>query len=324
MEYSNYAGTGYDQSFPGYIYTPGVGYAPDPNFANYGYVQNYSPSSYIANYGTKKKGLNHRQHNYGNFGGIGYQHPMAGPTLPTDKDGVSVERKVENMMNKMGFVQGKGLGKRLQGETSVPNIKVQRSKLGIDYKKETKGVKFGLFLCTLCNKTCNNYSKIEAHLSSKKHFTAAEYKTSGASGKVRCMFCNVSFDTLEDIKIHSSTVEHNTDLKDGCFAVCEICSLVISSQTAYDDHIKTNRHKAELQKAYPLFYPSDNNPTAISPTTAVPTLLQPTSLPIFRPQTSEYFCEVCNIDLTAPKPYQQHIEGRKHMTKAKKGEQINN
>jgi len=91
-------------------------------------------------------------------------------------NGASVEKAVENMMLKMGFEPGKGIGKRLQGDPNLVSIKGQRGTLGLGYSKPIKEPKFGLFRCVMCNKAKNDFAGVKEHLLSKSHFKSMDIK----------------------------------------------------------------------------------------------------------------------------------------------------
>jgi hypothetical protein len=82
-----------------------------------------------------------------------------------DNGGI-IDEKVSKMMKKMGFEDGKGLGKYLQGNVSPPKLKMQRGRAGLDFHKP---LKVGRFKCVLCCRVFDEYELIEAHFSSKTH-----------------------------------------------------------------------------------------------------------------------------------------------------------
>ena len=83
--------------------------------------------------------------------------------------------------------------------------------MGIDFKRPEK---LGLFRCRLCEKAFNNIAQAQVHLGSKTHNqkiqkrTARRDPSSSPDPPFECVQCSLSFETYDDLKAHSDTVNH--------------------------------------------------------------------------------------------------------------------
>lgn len=59
--------------------------------------------------------------------------PPTSQEATQEEEGITVEMKVLNMIRKMGYVEGRGLGKSLQGDVEPLRLRVQSTRAGLDY-----------------------------------------------------------------------------------------------------------------------------------------------------------------------------------------------
>lgn len=167
--------------------------------------------------------------------------------------GTPVAAKVNKIMTKMGFVEGKGLGTRLQGTTQAVDMKSQTTRAGLDFQPAPK-IKQGLYRCTLCNKVFNDYTGTVTHLSSKGHGRVLERKVYVGNNanmlldqhhiSIECTDCNVKLRTLRELEAHSKTAIH----KEVFPQVCELCNALLNSNQQKDAHIQSKKHTSAIKK----------------------------------------------------------------------------
>eukprot|EP00494_Astrolonche_serrata_P005195 UN05211 len=114
----------------------------------------------------------------------------------------------------MGFVEGMGLGKCMQGVRTFVRPMGQNHLKGVRAAGETKsGSKMGFASCMLCDKIFNGLDAVTVHCRSRRH--VVNLRKHPSNRILTCTICKVTFSNQTLLRNHFRTVYHETDSKTG-------------------------------------------------------------------------------------------------------------
>lgn len=179
------------------------------------------------------------------------------------------EEKVANM--------SEADSKRAQGNKERSDIVMKLNKMRgneYDQRKETKKN-----FCDVCNVDCLNPSNYRIHLDSWRHRAEVDKKKEEEK----------KFEEEAEKKFQESEENERmkvpSHLRDKMEYFCEVCSVPLSGEPAYLQHMKGKKHLRQISL-----------------------MKQPLR------------CYVCRVDYKAEKDFNQHLQSRSHMDKAFKGD----
>jgi hypothetical protein len=108
-------------------------------------------------------------------------------------------------------------------------------------ERKSKGKKMSCLACG--DKPFNGFTSLTVHAESEKH---QKNLRADLVGVFRCGVCTTDFSTVEDIKTHMTDSQH---LQTAVKMPCDICGIVLNSESQYTAHISSKKHINKQNKA---------------------------------------------------------------------------
>ncbi|KAG8199568.1 hypothetical protein JTE90_009407 [Oedothorax gibbosus] len=138
----------------------------------------------------------------------------------------------------------------------------------------------------------------------------------------KCTICNMEFTGPEPYQLHVESIEHQKKIGIQPNSVnvfkCDICNIPLSGPIPYKEHMNSLKHQKKVQNVEFLKqFKTNKSP---EPVCTQPDKINGAATSV----NSEYYCEVCDIKLTGPEPYRQHIYGMPHKKKERASNSFGN
>eukprot|EP00479_Gromia_sphaerica_P010568 TRINITY_DN48_c0_g1_i8.p1 TRINITY_DN48_c0_g1~~TRINITY_DN48_c0_g1_i8.p1 ORF type:complete len:270 (-),score=44.79 TRINITY_DN48_c0_g1_i8:180-989(-) len=217
------------------------------------------------------------------------------------------------MMLRMGFREGKGLGKRLQGVPTFPRHQGQMTAKGISYCK--RNTKLGVVQCIACDKSFGTLDILLVHTLTRKHYRALANHSSHTR-VLNCTECYEAFEDLIELKKHFETVKHTErpggpkpQMQAAFKWHCDICNLDLCSESQFLAHINGKKHSKQLRKVN-----TERSEKGLPPYQPQPVVPEesPISFPPPNSSLNGPQCDLCGVRTSSVQQFSQHVGSRKH------------